>query len=64
MWEPRKAGNTLKGSNFKGTGAERPQVVEDELMGKEAGLAEQRPLAGTQEQKESLWSLEEWASYL
>ena len=30
----------------------------------ESGLDEQRPLAGSQEQKESLWSLEEWASYL
>jgi len=29
-------------------------------MGKEAGLAEQRSLAGTQGQKKSLWSLEEW----
>ena len=28
-------------------------------MGKDTGLAEQRPLAGTQEQKGSLWSLEE-----
>ena len=33
-------------------------------MDKEAGLAEQRPLAGTQEQKESLWSLEEDYRYV
>jgi len=31
-------------------------------MGKEIGLDEQRPLAGTQEQKESLWSLDEGTS--
>ena len=41
-----------------------PQVMEDEPAVREAGLAEQRPLARTQEQKESLWSLKEWASYL
>jgi len=38
--------------------------MEDKQTGKEAGLAEQRPLAGTWEQKESLWSLEEWVSNL
>jgi len=38
--------------------------MEDEPAVREAGLAEQRPLARTQEQKESLWSLKEWASYL
>ena len=43
---------------------DHPHVTEDELTDKEAGLAEQRPLAGSQEQEESLWSLEEWASYL
>ena len=43
---------------------DHPHVTEDELTDKEAGLAEQRPLAGSQEQKERLWSLEEWASYL
>ena len=53
VWEPRKAGSTFR-SNFKGAGADHPQVMEDELMGKEARLAEQRPLAGTEEQKESL----------
>jgi len=40
------------------------QVAEDKLTGKEARLAEQRSLAGSQEQKESSWSLEEWASSL
>ena len=48
---------------FKGARPDHPHVT-DELVGKEAGLAEQRHLAGSQEQKESLWSLEEWASYL
>jgi len=38
--------------------------MKDELTGKEAGLAEQRALAGIQEQKEGLWSLEEGASNL
>ena len=38
--------------------------MEDKLTGKEARLDKERPLAGTQEQKESLWSLEEWPSYL
>jgi len=33
-------------------------------MGKEASLDEQRPLAGSQEQKESSWFPEEWARYL
>ena len=37
--------------------------MEDELMGKEAGLAEQRPSTGTQEQNERLWSVEEWSTY-
>ena len=37
---------------------------ENKSTGKKARLVEQRPLAGSQEQKESLWSLEEWASYL
>ena len=32
-------------------------------MGKEAGLAEQRPSTGTQEQNERLWSVEEWSTY-
>jgi len=54
----------FEGSIFKGAGPDHPHVTEDEPTGKEAGLAEQRPLAGSQEQKESLWSLEEWASYL
>jgi len=30
-------------------------------MGKETGQTEQKPLVGTQEQKEGLWSLEEEA---
>ena len=30
---------------------DHPQVMEDDLMGKETSLAEQRPLAGTQQQK-------------
>ena len=38
--------------------------MEDKLIEKETGLDEQRPLAGTQEQKECLWSLGEWASNL
>lgn len=38
--------------------------MEDELTGKENGLAEQRHLAGTWEQKESLSSLEEGANNL
>ena len=38
--------------------------MEDEVTGRETGLAEQRPLAGTREQKESLPSLEEGANNL
>ena len=59
----RKAGNTLK-KYSKGAGADQPQVMEYKPMGKEARLAEQRPLAGTQDQKENLWSSEEQASNL
>lgn len=39
------------GSYFKSAGADRHRVMEDKLTGKEAGQAEQRPLAGTREQK-------------
>ena len=54
----------LHRSYFKGARADHPQGTGNELTGRETGLAEQKPLAGTQEQKESLWLLEEGVSNL
>jgi len=61
---PNQSINHRQEVYFKVTGPDHPQVTEDKLMGKETSLAEQRPLAGTREQKESLWSLEDGASNL
>jgi len=51
----------LQGESLKGTGAGRPHVPQDKLVGKAAGLAEQGALAGTQEKKDGLPFIEESA---
>lgn len=40
--------NTFLMVLIKGAGADHPQVLKDEPVGKETGLAEQRTLPGTQ----------------
>jgi len=46
--------NILQEGDLKGAGAGHHYVLEDELVGRRMGLAEEGALAGSREKKESL----------